>query len=202
MPRPDDFSPEKPKKKPRPPDEDVEEMPQARRRRPAEADEEPPPRPKRRPAEEDEEPPRPKRRRIEEFEDEPATKARRRPVQDDEEEPERPRRARRRRDEDDEDEDDGDAVSTIIPYKNPKALAAYYCGVFSIIPIGLILGPMAIVFGILGLRYVGRHPIAKGTGHAITGIILGFLTTIFYWFMLVWILSAGGPVGWYGKYWM
>jgi hypothetical protein len=113
-------------------------------------------------------------------------------VQDDEEEDERPRRARRRRDEEDDDDDDGDAVSTIIPYKNPKALAAYYCGVFSLVPIlGLLLGPIALIFGILGMLSVSRHPSAKGTGHAIAGIILGFLTMTANWALGIYILSIG-----------
>ena len=60
-----------------------------------------------------------------------------------EDEDDRPRRRRRDRDEDDDDDrprrgrrdgyNDG-GMSTLIPYKNGKALAAYYCGVFSLIP--------------------------------------------------------------------
>jgi hypothetical protein len=90
-----------------------------------------------------------------------------------------PRRRRRRRDRDDDDEDDDDLVATLIPTKNPKALIAYYLGVFSLIPIlGLFLGPAALIFGILGMRYASAHPRAKGGGHAIAGIVLGSLTTL------------------------
>ena len=75
-----------------------------------------------------------------------------------------------------------EAVSTIIPYKNGRALAAYYLGVFSLIPCaGLLLGPAGLILGILGLRYVKANPTAKGTGHAIAGIVLGGLTTLFNW---------------------
>jgi hypothetical protein len=75
-----------------------------------------------------------------------------------------------------------EAVSTIIPYKNARALIAYYLGVFSLIPCaGLVLGPAAFILGILGLRYVRAHPTAKGTGHAIAGIVLGALTTLGNW---------------------
>ncbi len=98
----------------------------------------------------------------------------------------RPRRRHREADEDDrprrrrrEGEYEDDAVTTLIPYKNGKALAAYYCGVFSLIPcLGLGLGPVALIFGILGLRYVRDNPSAKGTGHAWAGIVLGALTTL------------------------
>lgn len=76
----------------------------------------------------------------------------------------------------------GDAVSTFIPYKNARALIAYYFGVFSFIPcLGHILGPAALILGILGLRYAKVHPTAKGAGHAIAGIVLGLLTTLGYW---------------------
>ncbi|MBY0524094.1 MAG: DUF4190 domain-containing protein [Gemmataceae bacterium] len=80
-------------------------------------------------------------------------------------------------------------MSTLIPYTNPKALIAYYCGVFSLIPVlGAFLGPAALILGILGLRYVGANPSAKGTGHAIAGIVLGAITWPLNWLLLVGIL--------------
>jgi predicted Zn finger-like uncharacterized protein len=86
-----------------------------------------------------------------------------------------------------------DAVSTLIPYKNGLALAAYYVGVFSLIPCaGLLLGPIAFVLGILGFRYVRANPTAKGTGHAIAGIILGGLTALGNWGSIVAFLVMGG----------
>jgi drug/metabolite transporter (DMT)-like permease len=97
----------------------------------------------------------------------------------------------RRRDSSDE------VVSTIIPYKNPKALAGHYCGIFSLFPIlgivlaararysdgilslfpilGIVLGAVAIVLGVMGLRYVKENPEAHGTAHAVVAIILGIL---------------------------
>src|SRR5947209_2589034 len=74
-----------------------------------------------------------------------------RPARDDPEEAQEERRPRRRRvpDDDDDDDDDDDeddrprrrrdgyedeGIATLIPYKNGKALAAYYVGVFSLIP--------------------------------------------------------------------
>ncbi len=73
----------------------------------------------------------------------------------------------------------GDATGGLIPYKNVTALLAYYCGVFALIPgIGLLLGPIGIVLGFLGLKHKKKHPESKGTGHAITGIVLGTLATI------------------------
>jgi hypothetical protein len=106
---------------------------------------------------------------------------------DEEEEAPRQRRSSRkiRRDPTEE------AVSTIIPYKNGRALAAYYLGVFSLIPcLGLLLGPAAFVLGVLGLRYVSAHPTAKGTGHAIAGIVLGGLTTLGHVGCIIFLIVA------------
>lgn len=99
----------------------------------------------------------PRRHDDEDFDDE-----------DYEEEDDRPRRRAR--------PPEGDATGGLIPYKNAKALTAYYVGVFSLIPcLGLILGPIAIVLGILGLGYAKKHPGARGQAHAIVGIVLGVL---------------------------
>jgi hypothetical protein len=101
---------------------------------------------------------------------------------------------------DDEDENrfaaPDEPVSTIIPYKNLKALIAYYCGVFSLIPcVGAVLGPVALILGILGLRYVGQHPTAKGTGHAIAGIVLGGLTLLFNWGAILFVVIGALATG-------
>src|SRR5262249_47989980 len=86
-----------------------------------------------------------------------------------------------------------ETVSTIIPYKNVKALIAYYFGVFSLIPcVGNLLGPAALILGILGLRYAKTYPAAKGTGHAIAGIIMGGLTTLAYWGIILAVMVMGG----------
>jgi hypothetical protein len=111
----------------------------------------------------------------------------------DEEERDRPRR-RGRRTPDVRRDDDG--VSTIIPYKNGMALAAYYVGVSSLIPcVALILGPLGIIFGIIGLRRVNAKPELKGTGHAIAGIVLGSITSLANYgvviLMLIGVVSGG-----------
>ena len=115
---------------------------------------------------------------------------------DDDDDDVRPRR--RRRDEDDEYDDDddrprrrrrdedGDGTGGLIPYKNGKALAAYYCGIFALIPCaGALLGPLAVIFGFLGLGHAKRFPESKGQAHAYVGIILGGLAAL---------LNIGGPI--------
>jgi hypothetical protein len=113
----------------------------------------------------------------------------------DDEEDDRPRRKRSK----------GGALAGVIPYRNGMALAAYYCGFGSLISIlgsiilvrissggggnpgwivavgfavGGLLGVSAVTLGILGVNYVGRNPEARGTGHAITGIVLGVMEII------------------------
>lgn len=72
-----------------------------------------------------------------------------------------------------------EAVATVVPYRNPSALIAYYLGVFSLVPcFGLLLAPFAFVLGILGLRYRSRNPQAHGLAHAWIGIIIGGLSVL------------------------
>ena len=98
-------------------------------------------------------------------------------------EPRRSKSVKRvRRPADDGDDSRGDGVQTLVPYKNLRALFAYYCGIVSLIPgVGLLAGPAAVVLGILGYRYGLRNSKAKGTGHAAAGIVfglIGFLITV------------------------
>ena len=81
----------------------------------------------------------------------------------------------------------GDATGGVIPYKNPKALIAYYLGILSGLPIiGLPLGIAAFVLGILGLRDRRRNPAIKGSIHAGIGIGCGGF------FALLWGLAVVG----------
>ena len=89
-----------------------------------------------------------------------------------------------------------DTVARIIPFRNGWALGAYYTGVFSIIPcVGAILGPVAVVLGIMGLRLANRNPNSKGKGHAWAGIIMGGIFGLAYiiaavWFIMILIAEA------------
>jgi hypothetical protein len=61
-----------------------------------------------------------------------------------------------------------------VPYRNPNALASYYLGIFSPLPfLGAIMGAVAVVLGIKGLRLVRAYPEARGATHAWVGIICG-----------------------------
>jgi len=68
----------------------------------------------------------------------------------------------------------GDATGGVIPYKNPRALISYYLGLFSLFPVlGLILGVVAIVLGIQGIKFYRKHPQVRGIVHAWIGICAG-----------------------------
>lgn len=74
-----------------------------------------------------------------------------------------------------------DGISVLIPYRNGPALGAYYVGVFSLVPMfAIVLGPLAIVLGVVGLKQAARRPEAKGRVHAWIGIVLGSMTILFH----------------------
>jgi hypothetical protein len=75
--------------------------------------------------------------------------------------------------------EEGDATGGIIPYKNGPALAAYYLGIFSLLPcIGLVLAIPAFILGIMGLKKRKENPAVKGSVHAWIGIIMGGIFTL------------------------
>ena len=84
----------------------------------------------------------------------------------------------------------GDATGGVIPYKNPSALIAYYCGVFSLIPfIGILVGIPGIILGFVGLDRRRANPPIKGAVHAWIGIILGALTTALWGGLIIVMLT-------------
>ena len=92
----------------------------------------------------------------------------------------------------------GDATGGVIPYKNPKALIAYYFGILSGLPlIGLPFGIAAFVLGIMGLRDRKRNPVIKGSIHAGIGIGCGLLFTLVWSavILLFLVVIIGGPPG-------
>jgi hypothetical protein len=86
---------------------------------------------------------------------------------------------------------EGDATGGVIPYKNPKALIAYYLGIFSGFPlIGLPLGIAAFILGIQGLKARRQNPVIKGSIHAGIGIGCGCLFSLLWGGVLIAIIAA------------
>jgi hypothetical protein len=80
-------------------------------------------------------------------------------------------------------------MDRVVPTRNPQALAAYYCGIFALIPlVGNLLGPAALVLGVVGMRRIAEMPGLPGRAHALTGVILGIITTLLYWGLAALIL--------------
>jgi hypothetical protein len=88
-------------------------------------------------------------------------------------------------------ESSGSGLNVIIPFKNVRALVAYYLGVFSLIPfLGIPLGLAGFTLGILGLKFRRQHPTAGGVVHAWIGIILGGLCGFGYLALVVFVIIA------------
>lgn len=65
-------------------------------------------------------------------------------------------------------------ATRLFPYRNLRALIAYYCAIFGLVPlVGLFLGPAAIVFGIFGATWAEAHADSRGMYHALFAIVLG-----------------------------
>ena len=60
--------------------------------------------------------------------------------------------------------------------RNGVAVASYYCGLCALIPfLGLLLGPLAVLLGFIGMADARKFPDMGGRGHAHSGLILGFI---------------------------
>lgn len=89
-------------------------------------------------------------------------------------------------------QEEGDATGGLIPYKNPKALIAYYLGIFSVFP---FVGIAAFVLGIMGIRDCRRNPAIRGGVHAGIGIGCGLIFTIL-WAALAASIIVGIATNW------
>lgn len=89
-----------------------------------------------------------------------------------------------------------DATGGIIPYKNARALTAYYLGIFGLIPLfGVFLAIPAVIFGILGLSFRRQNPSAKGAVHAWVGIVCGGLSIAYHLGAVALMVTASTNVG-------
>ena len=79
------------------------------------------------------------------------------------------------------------------------ALVLGICCIVLIYPLGVVLGPLALWFGISALRRVQRaNGNLGGLGFAIAGIVMGAIVSAFYalilFFEVVVFLLTGGPI--------
>jgi len=86
---------------------------------------------------------------------------------------------------------EGDKTGGLIPYKNPAALAAYYLGILSGLPLlGLPFGIAAFLLGLRGLKARKENPVIKGSVHAGIGVGCGCFFTLLWTVMLVLVAFA------------
>src|SRR6478672_9035687 len=63
---------------------------------------------------------------------------------------------------------------SFLPDGNPNARRAYECAILGLIPgLGVLFGPAAILFGVLGRRAALRDEFQRGLGHAWVSRTLG-----------------------------
>ncbi|MEV0980157.1 DUF4190 domain-containing protein [Streptomyces sp. NPDC049915] len=75
---------------------------------------------------------------------------------------------------------------------NGLAIAGLVCGIVGVFFAGVILGPLAIVFGAVGLR---QAPV-KGGGMAKAGVVLGIIDLIIF-VVLISLAASHGGFSWY-----
>ena len=70
---------------------------------------------------------------------------------------------------------------------NGLAIAGLVCGIISLLLLWFILGPLAIIFGGIGLSRANKG--ASGKGMAIAGIVLGIVAIVGYIILIAAIAS-------------
>lgn len=90
------------------------------------------------------------------------------------------------------DRDEGLSPFGWLPLSNPRALVAYYLGVFAMVPVlGLPLAAAAIWQGLDGL---GDSALREGRGHSRAGIALGGLSLAVHFALALWLTFALAPL--------
>ena len=74
---------------------------------------------------------------------------------------------------------ENEVFGSFTPWKNPTAVYAYAVSLAALTPVlGLVLGPVAVLLGLIGLIHRRLRPKVHGTNFAVAGIILGILNTL------------------------
>ncbi|GAA4792303.1 DUF4190 domain-containing protein [Streptomyces ziwulingensis] len=76
---------------------------------------------------------------------------------------------------------------------NGLAVASLVCGIIGLFVFNVILGPVAIVLGAVGMR---QAPAKGGAGMAKAGVVLGILDLVIFGVLLA-VTAANGGFSWY-----
>jgi hypothetical protein len=72
---------------------------------------------------------------------------------------------------------------------NGMAIASLVCGIVGLVVLWVVLSPLAIIFGGIGLSRANRG--ASGRGMAIAGIVLGIVGLVGYLILVAVLLNHG-----------
>jgi len=74
----------------------------------------------------------------------------------------------------------GDVFGDFTPRRNPLAVRSYVTALYGLTPLlGLVLGLVAIVLGLIGLKRQRLDPDVGGANFATAGIVIGSIDLIF-----------------------
>jgi hypothetical protein len=73
---------------------------------------------------------------------------------------------------------ESEVFGSFVPWKNPTAVYSYGVGLAALMPVlGVVLGPIAVLLGLIGFVHRRLRPKVHGTNFAVAGIVLGLLNT-------------------------
>ncbi|HZT79101.1 MAG TPA: hypothetical protein VFA26_02675 [Gemmataceae bacterium] len=74
---------------------------------------------------------------------------------------------------------------------NPAARAAYRCSLLAMVPfLGLVLGPVAVAWGLWARHREKVNPSERGTAQAMAAVVFGALTAVTNWVGLLLMLRG------------
>ena len=86
-------------------------------------------------------------------------------------------------------------LGSFVPWKNPLAVYSYGVGLAALTPVlGLVLGPIAVLLGLIGFIHRRLRPKVHGTNFAVAGMLLGTVNTAFN-ALGIWCIGRG--FGWW-----
>lgn len=81
-----------------------------------------------------------------------------------------------------------------IKRTNGMAIAALVIGIIGLLVLQIILGPLAIIFGAVGLNFAKNNN-GSGKGLAIAGLVLGIVDLLLFVIVLALFATAGSKFG-------
>jgi hypothetical protein len=60
------------------------------------------------------------------------------------------------------------------------AIASLICGLAGLLLFSIILGPLAIIFGAVGIAKANANPIGAGKGMAVAGLVFGVIDLVLF----------------------